>query len=220
MSEEVVLQAIKDEQLKPERLTVGGKDVLVRPLKRRWQLLFRKALYEWAQPQMQALDQIKNAVQNLTIDVVDPISIVFKAQMDQDASLDEPVAVILASQVIGAEKRVNEAIAEQKEWLLDNSNNKEMRALVDAQEKVERMIDEVGESLPARFTQYLHLTGAVPGITEDTVKRLLTNSSQKLPATLGGAGESPVPKPGGSSSDTLSVTELKKSPIEDAVTVI
>jgi hypothetical protein len=102
------------------------------------------------------------------------------ADLEADKHIDRAAAVILASQVAGAEKEVEAAIKSQIEWVRNHSTTKELRDLVYAQISLERMVERVGEFLPARFATLLNLAGETE-LETVFLKQLLNSSPAKSP---------------------------------------
>lgn len=181
---EEVKAAVNEELAKPEYVEVGGQQVPIRPLKRRWQELFRRAVLQYYLPDVAATDELRKVMeQDRSADYKNVMEIIINSEIESDGQLDEVAAIVMASQTL-SDKKPDEVIAERKTWLLDNSNTQEMRALVEKQSAKERIIEDVGERLPARFVRYAHLAGQT-SVTADSVKRLLTSSLPSSPDTTG-----------------------------------
>lgn len=169
-----VQAAIRPETAEQKSVTVGGKVVTIMPLKRRWQHLFGQAALPMFRAELSATEVIQKAIGDGTIDFINLSAEIINGELESDKVLDRAAAVILASKIPGAEKTVEATVEEQAEWLRDNATSQEMRALVEAQADQERLIQTVGERLPARFARSQNLAGNL-SVTEDSVKQLLTN---------------------------------------------
>lgn len=184
-TEEVkVLEAVKPETAPPDMVIVGGKEVNVVPLKRRWQHIFSQAALPLFKSELSTTEIIQKAISDGTVDFVNISSYLIDGEIEGDNALDRAAAVILASKIWGAEKDVEAAVKGQIEWLADNARTEEMRELVERQADKERLIQSVGERLPARFARSLHLAGKTDA-TPDMVKQLLSSYFAKLPGQVG-----------------------------------
>lgn len=191
VTSEQVRESVHEELSNIEVVAVGSKQVAIRPLKRRWQTLFRKAAFEFYKPEMMATDEIRKIIEG-----GDPLGtknvaeILVNSETESDANLDRAAAVVLASQVPGAETDTGKAIQEQINWIMDNAETKELQQLVTKQFEKERFMDEVGERWPARLVRFARLAGD-SNVTVDSLKQHLTSSLQKSPVTPAGDGGSP-----------------------------
>lgn len=184
-SEELrVLEAVKPETAPPDMVLVGGKEVNVVPLKRRWQHLFSQAALPLLRAELSTTEIIQKAISDGTVDFVNISSHLIDGEIEGDNALDRAAAVILASKIPGAEKDVESAVKEQVEWLANNARTEEMRELIERQLDKERLIQSVGERLPARFARSLHLAGKTDA-TPDMVKQLLNNYFAKSLVPIG-----------------------------------
>lgn len=195
-SVEQVVSVVHEELSSPVTVAVGGKTITVTGLKRRWQALFRKAALPLFRAELAATEDIQKSIADGTINFKNISELLINSEIESDEALDGAAAVILASQVPGAEKTPDATIAEQRNWIMDNSNTAELRALVEAQASRERLIEEVGERWPARLARSARLAGDAKA-TADSVRQVLTNSSQRSLPTPDGAGSSTTPSSGG-----------------------
>lgn len=177
-------EAIHPETAVPTRVTVGSVEVEVRPLVRRWQSLFAAAALPLLREELAATENIQKAIADGVIDYTSMSSLLIDSELKSDEHLDRAAAVVLASQIPGAEKTPDTVIQERIEWLKDNAHTEELRALVEAQAAKERLVEQVGERLPARFARLLHLAGRTD-VTVDSLKQLLTSSWSRLSAGAG-----------------------------------
>lgn len=197
LTDDQVRAAVVPESERPAQVQLGGKCIQILPLKRRWQSIFAQAVLPYLKPELAATESIQKAILDGTADFTSMADIIISGELAMDLNLDRVVAVILASQVVGAEKDVEQTIANQIAWLLDNATTDEMHLLVQKQMDKERLIEKVGERLPARLARYLHLAGR-NDVSADLVKQHLTSFWRKS-AGQTGDGNSTSPKPGGSS---------------------
>lgn len=173
------VEAIVHEELsQPQSVAVGGKTIYIRGLKRRWQALFRRAALPLFRAELAATEDVQKAIADGTINFKNISELLINSEIESDAALDDAAAVILASQVPGAEKEPDKIINEQRSWLMDNSTTTELRVLVEAQAERERLVEEVGERWPARLVRSARLAGDEK-VTIDSVRRALTSSLQK-----------------------------------------
>lgn len=190
---EGVTDAAVDAAVFPERaekkkfVTVAGKRVEIMPMKRRWQALFRQAALPYLRVDVAATEEIVKSAGSGMMDFKSATGMLLDSEADMDKLLDRAAAVVMASQIPGAERDVEATIAEQIAFLNDNSVTDELRELVDAQVEQEQLVRAVGERLPARLLQLVHLTGDTSQ-TLDSVKQRLTSFFQKSRETSNGAG--------------------------------
>ena len=177
-TEEQIAQAVYPELAAAEHVSVGGKKIEIKPFKRRWQALFRQAALPFFRPEITATEEIQKAFADGTADFKSIGGLLVDSELESDAALDRAAAIVLAAQIAGAEMRVEETIAEQTAWLGGAATTEEMRELVERQAERERLIESVGERLPARLVRSARLAGD-PTMTVDSIKRRLTSLSQK-----------------------------------------
>lgn len=182
-----VATVLKPETVKPTEYRIGSKMVAVRPLPRRWQQMFFASAWYMIEAELAAKESILKSLVDETATAVSWAKDIGKGFLQTNENLDRAAAVILASQAIGAEQTPDRAIQASTDFLLDNSTTDELMALVKAQIEVERLVDRVGEYLPARFTDLLTLAGS----KESTASLMqLLNSSLLNSAAPTGAGSS------------------------------
>lgn len=169
------------------RVRVGGREVSVTLLKRRWEKLFDQAALPVYQKVFSGHESALKSIADGSWLYNNLSGALLEAVIDSDKDLDRAAAVVLAAQVPGAKDDPEAEILRQIDWLQDNSRSEEILNLVEAQIEKEDLLRRVGERLPARFAQILHLAGVE--ISEDSVRQHLTNLSQKLQAMSIGAGE-------------------------------
>ena len=162
-----------------ESVTVGGKVISVRPLMRRWQSLFYQCALPMFEAEIRPAEAILKAIADGSFAFQNSAKEIIAAELESDAQLDRAAAVIVASQIAGAEKDAEKFINEQMEWLRDHARTEELRAIVEAQAKKERLVEHVGERLPVRFARLFNLAGET-GITADSLKQLLNSFAAKL----------------------------------------
>ncbi len=196
VTEDQVESVVHDELQKPVVLSVGGRAVSVRPLPYRWQVLFLKEALgifeEEAACAETILKEVAYAAEAKAVPMVSFSREIFSTVVAASEKLDRAAAVILASQVEGAKADAQKFIAEQAEWLRDHSRIEEMRALVDAQADKEKLVQAVGNGLPARLEDLLQsLAGANEGEQKNfSLAQALSRLFSKSPATSNGDGGS------------------------------
>lgn len=178
---------------------VGDKTVAVRPLKRGWQSLFLAAALPMFQADIRPAEAILKSLGDGSFFYSNSSEQMIQAEIDADSYLDRAAAVVLASNIIGAENNPEEEIARQITWLRLNTRTEELRNLVEEQQKQERLVQRVGERSPVRFARLLNLAGET-SVTADSLKQHLTSLLQNWQA-LAGSGSLARPESTGSSSD-------------------
>ena len=187
VSDEQVQEVVRPETAEPRICKVGGREVSILPLSYRWQMLFWKHALPMYEAELGSSERIVKAIAAQEIEFLNVAREIIDGEIDAVERLPKAAAVILASKVDGAQKDPEARIAIEAEWLKDNSNIAEMRALVDAQQEKERMVQLVGERSPARFVWLLNLAG-LTDVTPDSLTQLLTSLLSKLQATPAGDG--------------------------------
>jgi hypothetical protein len=168
----------------PTEVTVGGVKVAIVPLKRRWQRIFSNAVLPMYSAELSGTESMEKTLATGIADYTSIAEILISSEIKSDEALDLPAAVILASKIDGAEKNLQTVIDERMEWLQNNARTEEMRALVDAQATKERLIESVGERLPARLLRSARLAGNKVA-TLDSVSQALTSFLPRSPAPTG-----------------------------------
>lgn len=181
-------------------LKVGGRDVQIVPLVRRWQKVFDAAALPLFEAELSGAESIIKAIGDGSVIYSSIAGTLIESTVKADALLDRAAAVILASRKEGAEKDVEVSIKEQIEFLQAHARTEEMLALVEAQVAKEKLLFRVGERFPVRFSRLLNLAGI--DMTADSLKQFLNSLLSKLPATLTGDGSLTMDKSSGSSSAT------------------
>jgi hypothetical protein len=184
---EQVQEIVRPETAEPKVLKVGDREVSIIPLAYRWQSLFWKYALPMYEAELGSSERILKAIAAQEIAFLNIGGEITDGELDAIERLPRAAAVLLASKVEGAAKDPEAQIAREIEWLKDNSNIQEMRALVDAQQEKERMVQRVGERSPARFVWLLNLAG-LTDVTPDSLTQLLTSLLSKLQETPAGDG--------------------------------
>lgn len=189
------IHAVVHDEPSGSAVVVGGKSIQIRPLKRRWQSLFARAALPLFRAELAATEEIQKAFAAGNAEYTSFSKTLIDSELEADAALDRAAAVIMASQVPGAEKNPEDAVQQQAAWLADNSTTAELWALVEAQEDQERLVMSVGERWPARLLRSANLAGDATQ-TRDTVRRLWTTFLRSL-ADRNGDGSSTGEPPSG-----------------------
>lgn len=185
---------------------VSGRRIAVRPLKRRWQILFHAAALPFYRAETAGPENIIKAVKDGSWAFTSFSGLLMDAFVDSDKYLDRAAAIIIAANTrsIKNEQEALAAIEEEFAWIQENARTDELRKLVDAQIQKEGTLKTVGERSPVSFARLLSLTGVE--ITADSLKQILTNLLQKLQEIQSGAGDLTTVKPSGSSLDGSDAT--------------
>lgn len=184
-TKEEVQAVLKPETVSPKQFSIGDKSVAIRPMKRRWQAIFFASAWPIIEAKLRAPESILKSILDKTFMFDSTVGTIVKAQLEEEAHLDRAAAVIIASQMLGAEKNTEDAINQALAFVLDNATTEVLQQIVDAQIEQERLAEKVGEALPARFVALLNLAG-VKGTTTDTVMPHLISSLSKLRESIGG----------------------------------
>jgi hypothetical protein len=167
---EAVEAALHQLEPEPEHVMVGGTKVHILLLKRRWQVLFARAVLPMYSAELSGTESIQKAAVTGIADFTSLSEILINSEIKSDENLDRAAAVVLASQINGAGKQPEVTIAERMEWLQSNSTTEEMLRLVEAQAKKERLIESIGERLPARLLRTALIIGDKTA-TLDSIKQ-------------------------------------------------
>src|SRR4051812_49398610 len=105
-----VTEAQIEQTLYPERSTdkkffmLAEKRLEIRPLKRRWQVLFSQAALPLVRVEAGATEEIQKLIEDGRADFNSISGLLLDSEVAIDKDLDRCVAIIMASTVVGAEK--------------------------------------------------------------------------------------------------------------------
>lgn len=178
------VQSVIRPETESKTVKVGGRTVDIIPMVYRWQALFWPVAMDLLEAELGPVERITEMARDGLYTGTTASAEMFRGARDYVEKLGHTAAIVLASQIPGAEKAVGKVIAEQEEWLGDHSNFDELRTLVSAQMEAEKLATRVGELLPAKYVEALgnRLAGTPKNDSQNPVS---TSSSLNSPEPTG-----------------------------------
>lgn len=186
-TEAQVASVVHPEQAELKEFVVAGRKVVVAPLKYRWQALFWRYALASLEAETSSVEAVLKAVADGDA-LFNYSGELIRGALASLESLPEAAAVILLAQSPTriSPEQITAEITTKAEALRDDSTIEELRALVDAQAEVEKLVQRVGERWPARFEWLLALAGVKN--PSDLLAQLSSNLLSKSQGIASGAG--------------------------------